>query len=258
LRTGEPRIRVIDLSRNFGHHKALMTGLSRARGELVLLIDSDLEEQPEWLQAFRAEMTRSGADVVYGVQQSRKGGVIERLTGTMFFALFNQMLTHPIPANIVTARLMTRRYVEALLQHQDQEIFLAGLWMLTGFEQRPVEVVKQSRGESSYSVRRRISVFVNAITSLSNRPLIYIFYLGAGMMLLSMVAAAGLAVTYLRGGIGQPGWASLMISIWFLGGLTVFCLGVIGVYLAKVFSESKRRPFTVVRAEYGTGEDGSA
>jgi putative glycosyltransferase len=73
-----------------------------------------------------------------------------------------------------------------------------------------------------------------------------------------MVAAAGLAVMYLRGGIGQPGWASLMISIWFLGGLTVFCLGVIGVYLAKVFSESKRRPFTVVRAEYGTREDGSA
>jgi putative glycosyltransferase len=184
--------------------------------------------------------------------------VVERLTGTMFFALFNQMLTHPIPANIVTARLMTRRYVEALLQHRDQEIFLAGLWMLTGFEQRPVEVVKQSRGETSYSARRRISVFVNAITSLSNRPLIYIFYLGAVMMLLSMAAAAGLAVMYLRGGIGQPGWASIMISIWFLGGLTVFCLGVIGVYLAKVFSESKPRPFTVVRAEYGTGEDRSA
>jgi len=258
LRTVDPRIRVVDLSRNFGHHKALMTGLSRARGDLVWLIDSDLEEQPEWLQAFQAELTRTGADVVYGVQQSRKGGVLERLTGALFFALFNRMLTHPIPANVVTARLMTRRYVEALVQHQDQEVFLAGLWMLTGFDQRPVTVVKQGRRSSSYSVRKRISVFVNAITSLSNRPLIYIFYLGAGMMLLSTAAAAGMVILYFRGGIGQPGWASLIVSIWFLGGLTVFCLGVIGVYLAKVFTESKKRPYTVIRAEYGTGEETSA
>lgn len=251
LRREDPRIRIIDLSRNFGHHKALMTGMARAAGDLVFLVDSDLEEDPGWLRAFYEEMRRTGADVIYGVQGARKGRPIERATGMVFFRLFNRMLTHPIPPNIVTARLMSRRYVEALVQHEDREVFLAGLWMLAGFDQQPVTVVKRSRGKSSYSLRRRVSVFVNALTSLSNRPLVYIFYLGAMIMLLSFGAAALLVVEYLRGRIGQPGWASLMVSIWLLGGLTLFSLGVIGVYLAKVFTETKRRPYTVIRTEYG-------
>jgi putative glycosyltransferase len=255
LHANDPRIRVVDLSRNFGHHKALMTGLGRAAGDRVFLVDADLEEDPGWLPAFFAEMERTGADVVYGVQSSRKGGAIERATGTLFFRLINRMLTHPIPENVVTARLMTRRYVNALVQHEDREVFLAGLWMLTGFEQVPVNVTKDSRGGSSYTLRRRVSVLVNAVTSLSNRPLIYIFYLGAAIMMLSICAGALLLTAYATGHIGQPGWASLMVSIWFLGGLTVFSLGVIGVYLAKVFTETKRRPYTVVRADYGGPRD---
>ena len=257
LRRADSRIRVVDLSRNFGHHKALMTGLARATGELVFLVDSDLEEDPAWLPTFHDEMQRSGADVVYGVQGTRKGHGVERATGMVFFRLFNRMLTHPIPANVVTARLMTRRYVDALVQHEDREVFLAGLWMLTGFDQKPVTVTKTSRGATSYNLRRRISVFVNALTSLSNRPLIYIFYLGTAIMAVSVAAAVFLIVQYMRGRIGQPGWASLMVSIWFLGGVTLFAVGIIGVYLAKVFTETKRRPYTVIRAEYGAPRDGA-
>src|SRR6185436_716726 len=150
----------------------------RAHGELVYLVDADLEEDPAWVTTFYDTMSATGADVVYGVQASRKGNWLERTTGSMFFRLFNHLLTHPIPANVVTARLMTRRYVRALVRHRDQEVCLAGLWVVTGFDQRAVTVTKQSRSASSYSVRRRISVFVNAITSFSNRPLLYIFQLG--------------------------------------------------------------------------------
>jgi putative glycosyltransferase len=258
LHRRDPHVRVIDLSRNFGHHKALMTGLARARGELVFLLDCDLEEDPAWLTSFHAAMKASGADVIYGVQEARKGSWFERLSGWLFFNLFNRFLTHPIPANIVTARLMTHQYVRALVSHRDQEVCLAGLWMLTGFDQRPENVVKGSRERSSYSVRKRISVLVNAITSFSNRPLIYIFQIGIGMMLLSL--AAGIVLTYqsLKGHVGVPGWASIMVSIWFLGGLTIFCVGVIGIYLAKVFTETKRRPYTIVRAEYGWESDAAA
>jgi putative glycosyltransferase len=251
VRATDRRVRIVDLSRNFGHHKALMTGLKRSLGGRVFLVDSDLEEDPGWLPAFNAEMDRTGADVVYGVQRSRKGPFLERATGALFFRIVNGMLTHPIPENVVTARLMSRRYVDALVQHEDREVFLAGLWVLTGFLQVPVAVTKQSRGHSSYTLRRRLSVLVNAVTSLSNRPLIYIFYVGAAISVLSLVAGVTLLTEYLTGRIGQPGWASLMISIWFLGGLTVFSIGVIGVYLAKVFTETKRRPYTVVRADYG-------
>ena len=142
LRREDPRIRIIDLSRNFGHHKALMTGMARAAGELVFLIDCDLEEDPGVARRVPRGDAPTGADVIYGVQSSRKGRRMERATGMVFFRLFNRMLTHPIPPNIVTARLMSRRYVEALVQHEDREMFLAGLWVMAGFDQRPVTVHK--------------------------------------------------------------------------------------------------------------------
>jgi putative glycosyltransferase len=250
LRERDRRVRIVDLSRNFGHHKALMTGLARSRGERVFLLDCDLEEDPAWLLTFDEEMQRTGADVVYGVQMERKGGWFERVTGDLFFKVFNRLLTDPIPPNVVTVRLMTARYVQALIAHKDQEVCLAALWQVTGFDQRAVPVAKGNRGETSYSVRRRISVLVNALTSFSNRPLIYIFYLGSMVMLLSLLAGAYLIYEALRGHFGVPGWASIMVSIWFLGGLTIFCVGVVGVYVAKVFTETKDRPYTVVRHEY--------
>lgn len=257
LYRADPRVRVIDLSRNFGHHKAIMTGLARARGELVFLIDSDLEEEPAWLGQFHDVLKRTQADVVYGVQVRRKGGLVERASGALYYMSFNLLLEMPIPRNVVTARLMTRRYVASLVQHRDREINLAALWMSTGFVQVPVAVAKLSRGGTTYTMRRRLSVVINAITSFSNRPLIYIFYLGGTIILTSFVYGTYLVWTTLHGGVGIPGWASLIVSIWFLGGVTIFCVGVIGIYLAKVFMETKQRPYTVVRATYGLeGQDG--
>jgi putative glycosyltransferase len=250
LHQRDPHVRVLDLSRNFGHHKALMTGLAHARGALVLLIDCDLEEDPAWLLDFHQTLRSSGADAVYGVQDVRKGGLVERTAGSAFFRVFNQMLTHPIPANVTTARLMTHRFVQALISHSEREVSLAGLCVLTGFEQRPHVVRKGSRPDTTYTVRKRVSVFANAITSLSNRPLVYIFQIGVGVMALSVVAGFMLLYQSLQGRVGVPGWASIMVSIWFLGGLIIFCVGVIGMYLAKIFLEVKQRPFTIVRAEY--------
>jgi putative glycosyltransferase len=254
LRDRDPRVRIIDLSRNFGHYRALMTGLAQARGELVFLIDCDLEEEPEWLLRFHEMLRRTGADVIYGVQAERKGGLVERVSGDVFYTLLNRMLTDPIPRNVLTVRLMTRRYVRALVQHMDREICLAGLWVITGFDQRPLEVVKGSRPGSSYSLRTRASALVNAVTSFSNRPLIYIFYMGASVVTLSLLGALVLVIRALTGSIGVAGYASLIVSIWFLGGLTLFSVGIVGVYLAKVFTETKNRPYTVIRAEYGTPE----
>jgi putative glycosyltransferase len=252
LHRADPHVRIIDLSRNFGHHKALMTGLAHAQGDAIFLIDSDLEEDPQWLVEFHEVQDGSGADVVFGVQQSRKGGWFERLSGSLYYLVIDALLEMPIPRNIVTARLMTRRYVANLVQHRDREVNLAALWMITGFLQVPVSVTKLSRGHSTYTLRRRISVLVNAITSFSNRPLIYIFYLGGFIVLTSLAYGSFLVWLTLHGGVGIPGWASLIVSIWLLGGITIFCVGVIGIYLAKVFTEAKQRPYTIVRAVYGS------
>jgi putative glycosyltransferase len=255
LNARDAHVRVIDLSRNFGHHKALMTGLAHARGELVFLVDCDLEEDPDWLVPFYETLKTESVDVVYGVQTERKGDWFERAAGRVFFGLFNRMLTHPIPVNVVTARLMTARYVKALVSHRERELCLAGLWVITGFEQRPLVVRKGSRPGSAYSTRMRLSVFANAITSFSNRPLVYIFQIGVAVMALSMTAGGILLYRSLNGLIGVPGWASIMVSIWFLGGLIIFCVGVIGMYLAKIFTEIKQRPYTIVRAEYGSEQN---
>jgi len=246
----DARVRVVDLSRNFGHHKAMMTGLERARGDLIFLIDVDLEEQPEWLAEFREVMIRTGADVAYGVQQSRKGNAFERLSGAVYYRSFNALLSHPVPANVVTARLMTRRYVDSLVQHRDREMTLAPLWVITGYHQTPVTVEKQSHSESTYSLPRRIATFVDMVTSFSNRPLIYIFYLGSAIMALSAVYGVFLVWKTARGEVGVSGWPTVIASIWFLGGTTIFCLGVIGVYLSKIFTESKDRPYTIIREDY--------
>jgi putative glycosyltransferase len=149
---------------------------------------------------------------------------------------------------------MTRRYVASLGQHLERELTLAALWVITGFVQVPVEVNKKSRGASAYTLRHRIAVFVNAVTSFSNRPLVYIFYIGSAIMALSMAYGAVLIWQASHGEVGVPGWASLIVSIWFLGGVMIFCLGVIGVYLSKVFIETKQRPYTIIRELYDHSE----
>jgi putative glycosyltransferase len=258
LREVDDRVRVIDLSRNFGHHKALMTGLERAHGDLVFLIDCDLEEDPAWLLRFAEVLRATAADVVYGVQAERRGTWFGRATGWFFYSIVNRLLEPPIPANVLTARLMTARYVRALVSHRDREVCLAGLWVLTGFDQQALAVQKQRRTTSAYTLRRRVSAAANAVTSFSNRPLLYIFQLGMAVTALAVVAGAVLLYQSLSGRIGVPGWASIMVSIWFLGGLTIFSIGILGIYLAKVFTETKRRPYTVVRREYGPGHEHAA
>lgn len=250
----DPHVRVIDLSRNFGHHRAMMTGLAHARGELVFLLDSDLEQPPEALGEFAAELERQGADVVYGVQSRRSGGWMERWTGSLYYRLFNLFSTTPIPANIVTMRLMTRRYVKALLRHREREILIAGLWASTGFKQVPLTVIRSAKGSTTYTLRRKLSAFVNGITSFSNRPLLYVFYMGACISFVATVAAFVMIVRRIFFGYFLAGWASLIVSIWLLGGLTIFSLGIIGIYLSKVFTESKRRPYTIVRDVYERSE----
>ena len=241
------RVKVIDLSRNFGHHKAMMTGLAHARGDLVFLIDSDLEERPELLAAFKAELDRTGADVVYGVQAKRRGGAFERATGALYYTMFNAITSLPIPRNLLTVRLMTQRYVRALVAHQEREINIGALWTFTGFTQVALPVDKATKGSTSYDVRRKIAHFVNSITSFSSAPLVFVFYLGVSISLLAGIAGTYLIIRRLFFGVLLEGWPSLIVSVWFLGGLTLLSLGVLGVYLAKVFTEVKQRPYTVVR-----------
>ncbi len=241
---------VIDLSKNFGHHKAIMTGLEYAKGDLIFLIDSDLEESPEWLAEFSDLLFQANVDVVFGVQESRKGGFFERISGDWFYRIFNLFSGLNLPANIVTARLMTKRYVNALLRHQEREVFLAGLFLITGFSQLSLKVSKLSRRGSTYSFSKKVSLLVNSITSFSNLPLISIFYIGGAISFIatSYIVFLILRWTFWSGSLS--GWTSVMASIWLLGGLVISFMGIIGIYLSKVFVETKKRPYSIVRQIY--------
>lgn len=251
LRREFPNIVVVDLSRNFGHHKAMMTGLEHAGGDLVFLIDCDLEEAPEWLGSFHQEMIRHGVDVVYGQQIQRRGNLLDRLPGELFYWLLRRLSEADVPANMVTARLMSRRYVKSLLLFREQTAFIYGLWHITGYTQLAMPVVKHQKGTSSYTLRHKLSIVVNAITSFSERPLVSVFYLGASILGFSLVYIAYLLIRKVFYEITIDGWTSLIVSIWLIGGLIIFVLGLIGIYLSRIFIETKQRPYTIVRAVHG-------
>ena len=238
---------VVDLSRNFGHHKAMMTGLSAACGERVFLIDSDLEEDPEWLTLFAAQMETDASEVVYGVQSERRGGFVEQMTGTLFYKLFRMLTGIAQPNNILTARLMTRRYVDALLMHEERELNIGGLWVITGFRQSHQVVRKHATSPTTYSLSRKFSHLVNAITSFSSLPLVFTFYSGLLISASALLFIVYLLLRFVFGAAPPSGYTSIVASIWLFSGLIVFFLGVQGIYIAKIFSEVKRRPYTIVR-----------
>jgi putative glycosyltransferase len=250
LLSKDPDLRVIALSRNFGHHKAIMTGLAHATGDLVFLIDSDLEEDPELLELFYERLTHTGADVVYGQQTKRRGGWWGNLAAKVYYRAFALLCSTALPENVLTVRLMKDVYVHNLVLHREHEISLAGLWQITGFHQIPVFVDKRAKGSSTYTLARKIEAVVNAVTSFSNKPLVFIFYLGALILTLSSLAGGYLVVARIFYKSLLWGWPSLIVSIWMLGGLTIFCLGLIGIYLSKVFIETKGRPYTIIRKIY--------
>lgn len=253
LSATDPRLKVIELSRNFGHHKALMTGLKHASGDFCLLIDSDLEEPPETLGAFWDKLGKDDMDVVYGYQEKRNGGLLHRLAGWVAYTIFNLLIPGGIPTNHLTIRLMRRDYVNALLLHGESQVIIGGLWVITGFKQAGLPIDKEVKGETTYAFRRRWKMFLDSVTNFSEAPLIGIFYLGLVIAAMSSLVGAWLLLRWVALGVGVAGWLSVMMSVWFLGGIAIFCIGVIGIYLGKVFAETKNRPYTIVRKVHQIG-----
>ncbi|MBY4731293.1 glycosyltransferase family 2 protein [Cupriavidus pauculus] len=247
----DPRVVVVNLSRNFGHHAAIVAGLSEAAGDLIFLIDCDLEEDPEWLDEFAAHMQQTRADVVYGVQQERTGSVWSNLFGELFWRALNAFSPVRIGHNPMTCRLMSRSYVDALLSVEDRVLYLAGVFAWTGFHQEALARIKSPRPvrqASSYNITRKMMQVADSFSSFSVAPLTMIFLLGLAIWLGSI----GYGVALLIHKLIAPetvlsGFASVMLSIWFLSGTMILILGILGMYVAKIFQEVKRRPLYIVK-----------
>jgi putative glycosyltransferase len=242
---------LVELSRNFGHHRAILTGLSFARGDLVFLIDCDLEEPPELFGELLRTLEGVGdggepADVVYAVPHRRKGGLFERVSGALFYRLFNLLSDVQVPNDWMTCRLMTARYVRALLAHRERELFLGGLFAITGFRQVAIGAEKHHKGSSAWTLRLKLRVAMQAFTAFSARPL---WMLAAAGALISASSAGSMLYMIFRLAIfgisEQSGWASVMVMISFFGGLSLLAFGIVGIYVAQVLAEVKWRPCIV-------------
>jgi putative glycosyltransferase len=247
-RAGEPRIVIVDLSRNFGHHPAMHAGLAHARGERVFLIDCDLEVRPAVLARFVERQRETGADLVFGYQEARKGGWFEQWSGGLFWRALNAVSEVRIPENMLTERLMTRRFVDALLRLGDHNLFLGGMMSWTGFVQLGMPLAKgQREGRSTYSLRRRLQLMVTAISSFSPRPLAWLFNVGVVITLASFAYAAWLVLRKLLLDDALVGFTSLMALLALTLGVLTTGLGLVGIYLGKVFAQVQNRPPYIVR-----------
>jgi putative glycosyltransferase len=247
-----PQIVIVDLSRNFGHHQAAWCGLHTARGDRVFIIDCDLEVSPAVLEPFADTMTKSGADVVYGYQESRRGGLASKYLGDAFWRIFNLLSTTQVPHNICTERLMSRRYVDTLLTLGDRNLFLAGMYFWAGFEQVGVKITKQSRkGRPVYTVFRRVQLMVRAISAFSSLPLQMSFWVGLTIAL----GCVGYGIVLLVRKIGDPdailsGFTTLALLTSLSAGMIMMSLGVIGLYISRIYSQTQNRPVYLIRSVY--------
>jgi putative glycosyltransferase len=249
------RITVVQLSRNFGHHRAILAGLGQAVGDRVFFVDSDLEEAPELLREFSVLMEKSGADVVFGIHEHSHGALWRRMTSRIFWRIFNWASETETPLNICNVRLMSRPYVDALLSLPENNVFLGGLFHWVGFVQIAVPIQRSIRNSpTSYSLINRSALAVRSIVSFSNAPLKAMFVLGVVISALSTLLGIYYAIRKIVDPTIQLGFTSLIISMWFLSGVIVACLGVIGIYLAYMYAETKRRPRVVIKEIFRLNE----
>ena len=247
------QIKVIDLSRNFGHHYAIQAGLNYASGEYVFLIDNDLETPPSVLVDYYNEIIiDKNLDVVYGYQEARKGNFIEKKAGSVFWVLINKLSDTKIPHNILTERLMTKQYVNELLRLQDANLFKRGMMYWVGFNQKGIPVEKGEReGASTYSIKRRAELMLQAITSFSGKPLEWLFYIGISISFFSFLFLIYLATQkIIHQDEVQLGWTSIVaINVLILGIISTF-LGLIGIYIYKIFRQVQGRPNVIIKKIY--------
>src|SRR5215212_2195378 len=245
----DPRVRVVELSRNFGHQTALTAGLDHATGDVVVMMDADLQDPPELIPAM-LEHWRAGADVVYAVRQARAGETRFKLTtARWFYRLFGALTEVPLEPDSGDFRLLDRAPLEALLAMRERNRFLRGMTAWIGYTQTAVPYEREARaaGTTKYTLARMLRFSFDAISSFSHRPLQLATLLGfvcaaGAFVAIPVVIALRLAGSYL------PGFGTLTIAVLLLGGIQLMAIGLIGEYVGRIYDEVKDRPLYVVRA----------
>ena len=254
LRSTYPQIKLVKLSRNFGQHAAAQAGFDRCRGEIIVWMDADLQEPPEEVCKL-VEKLKEGYDLVYGLRKTLGGSMFKRLLSHGFVWAFNKVTHNDLPMNACTMRVMTRRFLDSVNSLPERVRFLAGINSWVGFRRAGVQVSYHPRnaGTSNYNLARMVSLTADAIFSFSAAPLRFISAAGFLLAVASLLAIIGVVTGRLLGLIGSTtlGWASIVVSICFIGGVQSIFLGLMGEYLSRIYLEVKQRPIYVIEESVG-------
>ena len=249
----DPRVKAVEFSRNFGHQAAVTAGLMYVDGDVVAIMDDDLEDPPEALVALIKRL-REGYDVVYGIRRKRKRSPVRRLAYFLFYRFLGAMVDIRIPNDAGDFCAMRRQVVNVLNSMPESNRYLRGLRAWAGFRQTGVEYERAERydSDSGYSIRKYVALALDAIFSFSYRPLALMSV--AGTVIAAASFMLGLYLLFLGRDPVAPGWASLFVSILFFSGVQLMCFGVLGQYLARVYDETKQRPKYIVKQEVGLAD----
>jgi dolichol-phosphate mannosyltransferase len=256
LQLSDDRVRVVRLSRNFGHQIAITAGMEHAAGDAVVVIDADLQDPPEIIAEFVAQW-RNGYDVVYGVRTEREGETVFKLwTAKLFYRLVGRMSETEIPLDTGDFRLMDRRVVKALVAMPERDRFVRGMVSWLGFSQVAVPYRRAPRlaGKTKYPLTKMVRFATDGIVSFTTMPLRLATWLGFGVSGMAVVGIVVALCARLFGKGWVQGWTSIVIAVLFLGGVQLICLGIIGEYVGRTYGESKRRPLYWVQERLGFGE----
>ena len=256
LAAGDPHLRLVRLSRNFGHQAALTAGLDNAHGDAVVIMDADLQDPPELIPTLVAKW-REGFDIVYGLRTGREGETRFKLwTAAVFYRLLRQMTRVEIPADAGDFRLLSRRAVDALARMPERARFLRGMTSWVGFRQAGVQYRRDARyaGTTKFPTRRMMRFALDAITSFSTTPIRVVTGLGFVLVVFFAGVFAWAVYVKLFTDTAVAGWTSVLIVLLLLGGMQLVALGIIGQYVARIFEEAKQRPLYLVEdlVECGT------
>jgi dolichol-phosphate mannosyltransferase len=246
-----PQFIGVHLSRNFGHQMAVCAGLDLSRGEAVAVLDGDLQDPPEILPQFHARL-REGYDVVYAVRRNRKENLVLRALYWVFYRVMASLTPIPIPLDSGDFSMMSRRVVETLKTMPERRRFVRGMRSYVGFRQTGLEYDRQERGggQSKYTFRKLLALAADGIFTFSEIPLRLATVAGFCAAGVSMLYGVYLALWRIFAGEGLPGFATLAVGLFFLGGVQLICLGILGEYIGRIHHEVKQRPpFIVERVE---------
>ena len=257
LRTADPRVSTLKLSRNFGKELALTAGLDHADADAVIVIDADLQDPPELIPQFIRHW-REGNDIVYGTRSSRAGETgLKKLTAAGFYRVMSKLSATPVPRDTGDYRLLSRRALEGLKQLRERQRFMKGLFTWVGFQQKAVVYDRDPRfaGSSKFNYWRLWNFALEGITSFSTAPLRIATYVGVLTALLAFVFGLFVFGKALLFGDPVRGYPTLMVVVLFLGGAQLMALGLIGEYLGRLYMEAKQRPLYLIDAHHAAQEN---